>query len=235
MAEDISARSDKLGFTAFTSAGMDASSDWRFKTHLANLPLYFEYKEEGVTSSAAVKGTYLDNYRAIFDLYINNATCDGKELAAKTGDDSRNEFLAQEAVFFQNGSWEYNDLSEELGDDALAMLPIYIGAGNESEQGLCTGTENYWCVNSQADQADIDATLAFINWCVSSDTGTKAMANDMGFIIPFQNAVETPNVFVRQGCGKPCGRQSPRSLEFFHYAVGGMEKWRRFCFDGVCR
>lgn len=198
VAEDISARSDKLGFTAFTSAGMDASSDWRFKSHLANMPIYFEYEDEGITSTDAIKGTYLDNYRQIFDLYINNATCDGKELAAKTGDDARNEFLAKEAVFFQNGSWEYNDLSKELGDDALAMLPIYIGVGDEKNQGLCTGTENYWCVNSQADQADIDATLEFINWCVTSKTGTTAMAEDMGFVIPFNNAVETPNVFVQQ-------------------------------------
>ena len=37
VAEDITANSDKLGFSAFTSAGMDGSSDWRFKTHLANL------------------------------------------------------------------------------------------------------------------------------------------------------------------------------------------------------
>ena len=45
VAEDITARSDELGFAAFTSAGMDSSSDWRFKTHLANLPIYFEYQD----------------------------------------------------------------------------------------------------------------------------------------------------------------------------------------------
>lgn len=223
VAEDISARSEKLGFTAFTSAGMDASSDWRFKTHLANLPLYFEYKDEGVTSAKAVKGTYLDNYRDIFDLYINNATCDGKELAAKTGDDSRNEFLAQEAVFFQNGSWEYNDLAKELGDEALTMLPIYIGVGNEAAQGLCTGTENYWCVNSQADQADIDATLAFINWCVSSETGTQAMANDMGFVIPFQNAAKTPNVFVQQDAANLAAGKVPVAWSF---STMPSEEWK---------
>ena len=39
--EDITARKDELGFSAFTSAGMDSSSDWRFKTHLANLPIYY--------------------------------------------------------------------------------------------------------------------------------------------------------------------------------------------------
>ena len=44
---------------------MDGSSDWRFKTHLANLPIYFEYQDDGITIQPdAIKGTYLDNYRA---------------------------------------------------------------------------------------------------------------------------------------------------------------------------
>ena len=93
VAEDITARSSELGFAAFTSAGMDGSSDWRFKTHLANLPIYFEYQADGIDSTDAIKGTYLDNYRNIWDLYINNSTCDPSELSAKTGDDSRNNSL----------------------------------------------------------------------------------------------------------------------------------------------
>ena len=197
VAEDITARKDELGFAAFTSAGMDGSSDWRFKTHLANLPIYFEYQADGIGTTKAIKGTYLDNYRNIWDLYINNSTCDPAELSAKTGDDSRNEFLNSQAVFYQNGSWEYGNLKETFTDDELVMLPIYIGVGDEAKQGLCTGTENYWCVNKEADQADIDATLDFMYWCVSSDEGTKAMANDMGFVIPFKNAQESPNLFVK--------------------------------------
>ena len=138
VAEDITARSSELGFSAFTSAGMDGSSDWRFKTHLANLPIYFEYKEDGIGSTDAIKGTYLDAYRAIWDLYVNNSTCAGKDLAAKTGDDSRNEFLNKQAVFFQNGSWEYANLvgEDKFTDDDLAMIPIYIGVGDEANQGL---------------------------------------------------------------------------------------------------
>ena len=200
VAEDITARKDELGFSAFTSAGMDGSSDWRFKTHLANLPIYFEYQADGIDNTDAIKGTYLDNYKDIFDLYINNSTCDPTELAGKTGDDSRNEFLAGEAVFFQNGSWEYNNLvgtDKPFTDDDLTMLPIYIGVGDEANQGLCTGTENYWCVNKEASEDDINATLDFMYWCVSSDEGTKAMADDMGFVIPFKNAAESPNLFVK--------------------------------------
>ena len=200
VAEDITARKDELGFAAFTSAGMDDSSDWRFKTHLSNLPIYFEYQDENETSTDAIKGTYLDNYKNIFDLYINNSTCDPKELASKTGDDSEAEFINGEAVFFQNGSWEYGNVvgDKKLSADDVTMIPIYIGVGDEANQGLCTGTENYWCVNSAADEKDIQAKLDFMNWCVSSDKGTTAMADDMGFVIPFKDAKDTDNVFVQK-------------------------------------
>ncbi len=215
VAEDITARKDELGFDAFTSAGMDGSSDWRFKTHLANLPIYFEYQEDGISSTDAIKGSYLDNYKNIFDLYINNATCDPKELAGKTGDDSRNEFLAGEAVFFQNGSWEYNNLvgDGKFSDDDVTMIPIYVGAGDEANQGLCTGTENFWCVNKEAPEEDIQATLDFIYWCVSSEEGTKAMA-DMGFVIPFKAAQESNNVFVKADTELTAAGKTPVSWNF---------------------
>ena len=217
VAEDITARKDELGFAAFTSAGLDGSSDWRFKTHLANLPIYFEYQADGISSTDAIKGTYLDNYKNIFDLYINNSTCDPAELAGKTGDDSRNEFLNKEAVFFQNGSWEYNNLVGEdkpFTDDDLTMLPIYIGVGDEANQGLCTGTENYWCVNKEASAEDIQATLDFMYWCVTSEEGTAAMANDMGFVIPFKKAVESPNLFVKVDNAMTAAGKTPVAWNF---------------------
>ena len=185
VADDIQARKDELGVDgAFTSAGMDGSSDWRFKTHLANMPIYYEYKADGISSTEAIKGTYLDNYKAIWDLYITDSTCDPALLAAKTGDDARNEFLAGKAVFFQNGTWEWGNLSS-MGAENLTMLPIYIDAEGEENQGLCTGTENFWCVNGLADQEDIDATLAFLEWVITSDEGRKSMSQDMGFVVPF--------------------------------------------------
>lgn len=197
VAEDITSRKDELGFAAFTSAGMDGSSDWRFKTHLANMPIYFEYQEDGIDSTDAIKGTYLDNYRDIFDLYIKNSTTDGKDLASKTGDDSESEFIDGEAVFYQNGTWEYTNLSD-AGMEDITMIPIYIGAGEEANQGLTTGTENYWVVNKEVSEEDIQATLDFMYWCVTSDEGTTAMADEMGFVIPFKDAKPSPNLFVQE-------------------------------------
>ena len=205
VAEDITKRSKDLGFSAFTSAGMDGSSDWRFKTHLANLPIYYEYQQDNIENTDAIKGTYLDNYRNIWNLYVNNSTTSPKQLSTKTGDDAVAEFVTEKAVFYQNGTWAYSDIAD-IGDENLGMLPIYIGVDGEEDQGLCTGTENYWCVNKKASKEDIQATLDFMNWCVTDETAVKCMCgaagampsgqDGMGFVIPFKKNLESDNPLV---------------------------------------
>lgn len=197
VAEDITARKDELGFSAFTSAGMDGSSDWRFKTHLANLPIYYEYQADGVDNKDELSGKYLDNYKAVWDLYINNSTIDPSQLSTATGDQSEAEFVDEKAVFYQNGTWEY-DAVKAIGDENIAYLPIYFGVDDENE-GICMGTENYWCVNSQASEADQKATLDFMYWCVTSDKGVEAMTSGdkMGFNIPFNKNPESTNVLFK--------------------------------------
>ncbi len=181
---------------AFTSAGMDGSSDWRFKTHLANVPLYYEYKDKGISSTNEVSGKYLDNYKQIWDLYINNATCPPSQIATKTGDDAANEFASGKAAFYQNGTWALSDITGEgkLSTESIGMLPIYIGAEGEEEQGLCTGSENYWCVNKDASEEDVNATLDFLYWVITSETGTTALSESMGFSSPFKKAKQSKNV-----------------------------------------
>lgn len=223
VSEDITARHDELGFDAFTSAGMDGSSDWRFKTHLANLPVYYEYQADGINNTNAIKGTYLDNYRQIWDLYINNSTTDPKQLSVKTGDDAVAEFVAEKAVFYQNGTWAYSDISS-VGDENLGMLPIYIGVDGEENQGLCTGTENYWCVNNKASEADIKATEDFMAWLATDDTALKAIcgsqgampsgADGMGFVTPFKKNLESDNLLVNIASQYVADGKTPVSWNF---------------------
>lgn len=202
VAEEIQANKAALGVDgAFTSAGMDSSSDWRFTTHLANMPIYYEYAEKGIGSTDAIEGTYLDNYKAIWDLYIQNATCVPTALASKTGTDAETEFKTGKAVFYQNGTWAYGAAAKDasgvgLADDEFGMLPIYIGVEGEENLGLCTGSENYWCVNAKASEADIQATLDFLYWVVTSEEGTAALANEMGFVSPFKSAKLAENPLV---------------------------------------
>ena len=197
VADDIHARAEELGFDAFTSAGLDDSSSWRFSGHLANMPLYYEFRDDGVTSQpATITGAYMDNFRNIWDLYITDSATAPSSLTTATGDQAEAEFGNGQAVFYQNGTWEYSNLVGNFGMDPanLAMIPIYTGVDGESAAGLCSGTENCWAVNSQASAEDIQATLDFIYWCVTSDEGTQMMAEQFG-PIPFKNAKESENVF----------------------------------------
>ena len=189
VADDMQARKDELGIKgAFTSAGFDSSSDWRFKTHLANLPIYYEYKDDNVTEQpATIKGTYLPNYKKIFDLYIADSTTDPTQLSAKTGDDANSEFALGEAAFYQNGTWAWTDLQKAgMKAESVGMMPIYTGVKGEEKQGLATGSENYWCINDKASDADKKATEDFLSWVITSDTGKKAISQDMGFTTPFK-------------------------------------------------
>ena len=197
VAEDIHARKDELGFDAFSSAGLDGSSSWRFSGHLANMPLYYEFRDDGVTSQpATITGKYLDNFKNIWDLYINNSSTEPSQLATATGDQAEAEFGEGKAVFYQNGTWEFSNLTGTFGMNAddLAMIPIYCGVEGEEKAGLACGTENCWAVNSQASEANIKATLDFLYWVVTSEEGTTMMAEQFG-PIPFKNAKASDNVF----------------------------------------
>ena len=235
VADDIQARKDELGIKgAFTSAGMDGSSDWRFKTHLANLPIYYEYKEDGIDDTEAIKGTYLDNYKNLFDLYITDSTCEPGVLSSKTGDEAESEFGMEEAVFYQNGTWEYGNLTNEdngylVTADDMGMMPIYIGAPGEENQGLCTGSENYWCVNKQASEEDIQATLDFLSWVINSDEGRDSMAHVMGFTTPFLTFTGdyvADNVFIQDANQYIADGKTPVSWNF---STIPSETWK----DGV--
>ena len=196
VAEDIHKRADKLGFDAFTSSGMDDASSWRFTGHLANMPLFYEGRDDGWKEAPAeIKGTYLDNFKNVWDLYINNSKYDKKTLATG-GYDAEAEFKKGEAVFYQNGTWEYDALKKSISDDDMQMIPIYCGVEGEEKAGLCSGTENCWAVNAKASKADQKATLEFMKWLVTSKEGTKVMAEQFG-AIPYKNAADSGNVFLK--------------------------------------
>ncbi len=195
--EDIHSRASELGFDAFTSAGLDGSSSWRFSGHLANMPLFYEFRDDGVAAQpATITGAYLDNFKNIWDLYINNSATEPSQLASATGDQAEAEFGEGRAAFYQNGSWEYSNLTTTFGmsADDLAMIPIYCGVEGEENAAVCAGTENCWAVNSQASEENVQATLDFLYWVVTSDEGTMMMAEQFG-PIPFKNAKASSNVF----------------------------------------
>lgn len=232
VADDIHARAAELGFDAFTSAGLDGSSSWRFSGHLANMPLFYEFRDDNVTTKpATIKGSYLANYKNIWDLYTTDSATTGAALTTATGDQAEAEFGQGKAVFYQNGTWEFSALTGDqkgfkMNPDDLTMIPIYCGVEGEEKAGLCSGTENCWAVNSKASEDDIQATLDFMYWVVTSESGTKMMADEFG-PCPFKSAAEPENVFCKAAADYAAAGNYTVTWDFTY--TPNVETWR----DGI--
>ena len=192
--EDIHSRAGELGFDAFTSCDMDDSSSWRFTGHLANLEYYYEERDDGgwTECPSEIKGTYLENYKNLYDLCINNSTVAPTELATG-GHDAEAEFKDGKAAFFVNGSWEYGAVAESVPN--ATMIPYYCGVDGEEKAGLNCGTENCWAINSKVSEADQQATMDFMVWCVTDPDASRKLVDSFG-IMPYTNAAESTNGFL---------------------------------------
>lgn len=198
--EDMQARKADLGIDGvFASTSMAAGEQWRWQTHLANLPLYYEFKDNTSFDNTVLAGLaaneiefkYAENFKNVFDLYTNNSCVDKGLLGAKTVNDSMADFALGKAAMVQNGNWAWSQISSVDGntvnENDIKFMPIYTGVAGEETQGLCVGTENYFAINSQVSKAKQQASMDFLNWLFTSDTGKAYVTNDLGFIAPFDS------------------------------------------------
>ncbi len=195
VAEDIHARADELGFDAFTSNDMDSSSSWRYTGHMANLEYYYEEQDGGATWTECppeLTGAYMDNFKALYDLCVDNSLVARNELATG-GHDAENEFKTGQAAFFVQGSWEYPAVAESVPN--ATMIPYYCGVEGEEKAGLNCGTENCWAINSKASEADQQATMDFMVWCVTDPEASRMLVDSFG-VMPYKQAAESTNGFL---------------------------------------
>ena len=194
VAEDIHKRAEELGFDAFSASDMDDSSSWRFTGHMANLEYYYESRDAGGWKEcpAEIKGTYMENFKNLYDLCINNSMTPAKELATG-GHDAQNQFKTGKAAFYVNGSWEYSAVAEAVPN--ATMIPYYAGVEGEEKAGLNCGTENYWAINSKVSEADQKATMDFMVWCVTNEEASRKLVDTFG-VMPYKSAAESTNGFL---------------------------------------
>jgi raffinose/stachyose/melibiose transport system substrate-binding protein len=192
--EDMTKHKDKLGIEGvFSSTSLTPGEEWRWQTHLANVPFYYEFTDDGVDwnagSPAEVKFKYGADYQKLFDLYLNNSATEKNLLGSKSVDDSMAEFALGRTAMVQNGNWGWGQINGVDGNTVKAedvkFLPLYMGIKGEEKQGICIGTENYLSINTKVSEEKQKASLDFLYWLFSSETGKKYVTEDLGFIAPF--------------------------------------------------
>lgn len=194
--KDMQARKAELGIDGvFASTSFAPGEDWRWQTHLMNLPIYYEYKDAKKSDMKEIKFSYADNYKDIFDLYVQNSCTEPALLGSKSVANSMSEFALGKVAMVQNGNWGWGQINETEGNVVkeadVKFLPIYTGVKGEEKQGLCIGTENFFSINKEASKADQKASIAFVEWLFNSDEGKDIVTNTLNFISPFSTFAES--------------------------------------------
>ena len=201
--EDMTAKRDALGIKGvFASTSLSSGEDWRWQTHLLNVPLYYEFRDSEEYSDPTLAGLnskniafrYSDNYKNLFDLYINNSITEKTLLGSKSTADSMAEFALGQVAMVQNGNWAWSQISGVEGntvkEEDIKFMPLYIGVDGEKSQGLCIGTENYIAINKYASEDQQKKSLDFLNWLFTSEPGKRYVTNELDYITPFDTFKE---------------------------------------------
>ncbi len=196
--EDMTAHLSDLGIEGvFASTSLLKGEDWRWQTHLLNIPLYYEFSENKDFDDPTVAGLkskeivykYAENFENLFDLYVNNSITPKTLLGSKSVADSMAEFALGKVAMVQNGNWGWSQIADVSGNTVksndVKYLPMYMGVEGEKGQGLCIGTENYLAINKNATKEQQQASLDFLDWLFSSKTGKKYVTEELNFITPF--------------------------------------------------
>lgn len=218
--EDMTKKKKDLGIEGvFASTSLQPGEDWRWQTHLANLPVYYEYKDKDVNDMDKIKFKYAKNYQNVLDLYMNNSVSEKGLLGSTDVATSMAEFAMGQCAMVQNGNWAWGQISQVDGNvvkkEDVKFMPIYFGVDDEN-QGLCIGTENFWCINSQASEKDIQATKDFLTWLTTDEEGKAYMykSNDeggLGNAAPFTTFDEDER------------SDDPLAVEMYRYMDNGKE------------
>ncbi len=139
---------------------------------MTRLPLYYEYRDANATFSKTIKGTYLKNYKDMFDLQLKTSPTEASMVSSKTYDDVTSRIRARPGGVLpeRRVRRRYSQIKgNDVADEDLGMLPCYMGIKGEEDCGPVGVYDASWAVNKNASEKDKKATLDFIKWIMTDN------------------------------------------------------------------
>ena len=233
LSDGVHIRAGELGFDAFAPASLMGEEARELADHLLNIPLFYEFWNDGVTATPeTVNGSFLPYLRLLWNLELMDSKVNTAMLIQYDEDVAMQAFFDGKAIFYPQGSWAYERLAEGMDPDQLCMIPLYCGAPGEENVGLSTGCRDYWAVNAEAPEEERQAALDFLYWMVSSADNCKTLAQGISSV-PFKAAPASTNPFIMEAVARAEQGQTNLTWMFNYTPEDGL--WRDAVLNALAR
>lgn len=159
---------------------------WVPGNHLSNVFLAHEFNESVNEAYAAETVTFErgDEFQRMLDLQVDYSI--EPVLSLDYSQQVEEYFSLGQVAMIQQGNWVYPTLEQmdpDFAENSVGMIPIPL-EGHENH--LPVGIPNYWGVNSNSDDATIQAAKDFLDWMYLSDEGKDFVINEFNFIPSYE-------------------------------------------------
>ncbi|EXJ23737.1 Multiple sugar ABC transporter, substrate-binding protein [Alkalibacterium sp. AK22] len=182
--QTIDGNLDELDIQAvFAFPGAEA---WVPGNHLSNVFLAHEFDESVNEAYAADTVTFErgDEFQRMLDLQVDYSI--EPVLSLDYSQQVEEYFSLGQVAIIQQGNWVYPTLEQmdpDFAENSVGMIPIPL-EGHENH--LPVGIPNYWGVNSNSDDATVQAAKDFLDWMYLSDEGKDFVINEFNFIPSYE-------------------------------------------------
>ena len=123
--------------------------------------------------------------------YSGGSSLDTIDYSTQVGN-----FALEKTAFLHQGNWTAGDLAGLGADFDMGFIPLSINNDTKISGSIPVGVPMYWTVNK--DSSVNAEAKAFLDWMVTSETGQKALVEDMKMIPAFTNfKIETDDKLAK--------------------------------------
>ncbi|AYC28584.1 ABC transporter substrate-binding protein [Paenisporosarcina cavernae] len=181
----LDSKKDELGLEAVFA--LPGKETWVTGLHLSNVFIAPEFDSNVLTAFDAktIDFKYGDAFKSILDLQNDYSVQPTVSLDYSMQVEEL--FSLQKVAMIQQGNWVYGSIAgidEDFAQNGVGILPIPV-EGFEGDS-MPVGIPMYWGVNSNADEAVVDASKDFLDWLYTSEKGKETVMSEFKFIPAYE-------------------------------------------------
>lgn len=188
---ELDSKKDELGLDAVFA--LPAKELWVMGNHLANVYVAPEFDSDVSAAYEAdtVELLYNDQMKRMLDLQAEYSV--QPILSLDYSQQVEQNFSLGKVAIIQQGNWIYptvEQMDAEFAESNIGMIPMPFDGMDDH---LPVGVPQYWVVNNNSSDEEVQAAKDFLDWMYTSDEGKEMVLNDFKFI-PAYDGYDTEQI-----------------------------------------